>query len=149
MSLADALSNVLSRLHVHTTSQTNQGTAHLIESHLGRLEAVAGDVAKGDAEALKVLGELYGALNAPAPVLAAEAVKAVAAVVEDVAAPHPAEAPVPAAEPAPAAAEVAPAAPVEAQPLATGGVVTGPGPVLVGESGPEFLAPAEPGHAEV
>lgn len=62
MSLLDDLRSILTRHHQHVTGQTNQGTAHLIERHLKALESAA-----GDADAHKVLGELYGALNAPAP----------------------------------------------------------------------------------
>lgn len=62
MPLLDELRSVLTHHHQHVTSQANQGTAHLIEAHLKALETAA-----GDADAHKVLGELYGALNAPAP----------------------------------------------------------------------------------
>lgn len=63
MSLLDDLRSVLTRHHQHVTSQTNQGTAHLIEAHLKALETVG-----ADAGAHAVLDQLYGALNAPAPV---------------------------------------------------------------------------------
>lgn len=62
MSLLDDLRSILTRHYQHVTSQTNQGTAHLVERHLKALETAA-----GDADVHKVLGELYGALNAPAP----------------------------------------------------------------------------------
>lgn len=61
MQLLDDLRSVLTRHHAHAAAQTNQGVVRLIEDHLKRLEDAT------DADAHKVLGELYGALNAPAP----------------------------------------------------------------------------------
>ena len=66
MSLLDDLRNILTRHHQHVTGQTNQGGAHLIEAHLKALETAT------DADVHKVLGELYGALNAPASEAPAE-----------------------------------------------------------------------------
>ena len=66
MTLLDDLRSILTHHKQHVTSQTNQGGAHLIERHLKQLDDVAGDAEAGTAEAHKVLGELYGALNAPA-----------------------------------------------------------------------------------
>lgn len=73
MALLDELRALLTRHHQHVSAQTNQGTARLIEDHLQRLDDAAGaDVDKADAAAHAVLGELYGALNAPAPEAPAE-----------------------------------------------------------------------------
>lgn len=71
MQLLDDLRSILTRHHAHISAQTNQGTVRLIEDHLKRLEG-----ATGDADAHKVLGELYGALNAPAPAEPAAPAKA-------------------------------------------------------------------------
>lgn len=62
MSLLDELKGLLTSHLRHVKAQPNSGTARLIEDHLKQLEN-----ATGDADAHKVLGELYGALNAPAP----------------------------------------------------------------------------------
>lgn len=62
MHLLDDLRSILTRHHAHASAQTNQGAVRLIEDHLKRLEG-----ATTEADAHAVLGELYGALNAPAP----------------------------------------------------------------------------------
>lgn len=68
MSLLDDLRNLLSHHKRQAEALTQQGTVRLIEDHLKRLDAAAGaEVDKADAEVHTVLGELYGALNAPAP----------------------------------------------------------------------------------
>lgn len=73
MALLDDLRALLTRHHDHVKSQTQQGTARLIEDHLKRLDTAAGaDVDKADAEAHAILGDLYGAMNAPAPVIVGE-----------------------------------------------------------------------------
>lgn len=67
MSLLDDLRNLLARHLAHVSSLTNQGTVHLIEDHLARLDAVvSNDVAAAEAKVHEVLGELYAATNAPA-----------------------------------------------------------------------------------
>lgn len=68
MSLLDELRSILHHHHAHVLTQVNQGTARLIEAHLTQLDTVAADAEKADEAAHKVLGELYGALNAPAAV---------------------------------------------------------------------------------
>lgn len=88
MSLAEALRNALHLHHLHATAQTNQGTVHLIEGHIKRLDNALGDAATGESEAQKILGELYAALNAPAPVAAADVAQAAAETVKDVEAAH-------------------------------------------------------------
>ena len=67
MALLNDLRNLLEHHLRHVNAQPNSGTAHLIERHLKALESAA-----DDADAHKVLGELYGALNAPAPEAPAE-----------------------------------------------------------------------------
>lgn len=68
MSLLDDLRNLLSHHKRQAEALTQQGTVRLIEDHLKRLDAAAGaEVDKADAEVHAVLGELYSALNAPAP----------------------------------------------------------------------------------
>lgn len=84
MSLAEALRNALHLHHLHATAQTNQGTVHLIEGHIKRLDNVLGDAAQHEAEAQKILSELYAALNAPAPAAAIDVAKAVEDTVKDV-----------------------------------------------------------------
>lgn len=61
MTLVDKLHSLLTRHWEHASSQTNQGAVRLIEDHLKRLDGA------DEAEVHKVLDELYGALNAPAP----------------------------------------------------------------------------------
>jgi hypothetical protein len=74
VSLLDELRSLLLHHHAHVLDQVNQGTARLIEAHIGQLDAVAGDVDKADAEAHRVLGALYSALDAPVPSETAPAV---------------------------------------------------------------------------
>lgn len=71
MQLLDELRSVLKCHRAHVSAQTNSGAVHLIEDHLKRLEG-----ATADADAHKVLDELYGALNAPAPEAPAAPAKA-------------------------------------------------------------------------
>lgn len=79
MSLLDDLRNLLTRHKQHIGAQPNQGTVRLIEDHLQRLDAAAGaDADKADAAAHAVLGEMYGALNAPAPEAPAATTKSAA-----------------------------------------------------------------------
>lgn len=68
MSLLDDLKHLLIEHHLHISTQVNQGTAHLVEDHLSRIEAaVENDVAAAEATVHSVLGELYAALNAFVP----------------------------------------------------------------------------------
>ena len=106
MSLLDDLRNLLTKHLSHIASLTNQGTLHLVEDHLKRLEAVGPDIVAAEEEVHRVLDELYAALNAPAPVeqapAAPEAPPTVAQPADTSWAAEPAPAPELAAEPAPA-----------------------------------------------
>lgn len=107
MSLLDDFRNLLARHLAHTQSQTQQGAVRWIEDHLNRLDAVvSSDFAAGEAKVHEILGELYGALNAPAP---AEPAPAEPTASEPTPAPEPAAPAEPVAVDEPAAAPADPA----------------------------------------
>jgi hypothetical protein len=122
--LADELHSVLSAFRNEVATWTNSGLTLTIDGHLRQIEAAAADIGRSaDDEVHRILTDLYTAVHAPAQAPPAPPANPAPAPVADVPAAPPAD---------PAPAE---------QPPATGGTVSGPGPVVIGESGPDLVLP--------